>query len=270
MKFKNNIINGNCNTVLPTIPDNYIDLTITSPPYDKLRDYNGYNLNIKNLISGLYRVTKEGGVVVWVVGDSVIKGGETGSSFKQALFFQKVGFKIHDTMIYQKNGASFPARKDGNRYSQIFEYMFVFSKGKPKTAHLICDKKNKWEGWKPWGKATMRKKNGDLEKRNIKPVPAYSPRNNIWHYNTGKGYTTKDKFAFKHPAMFPEHLAIDHIKTWSNKGDMVFDPMAGAGTTLKAAVLTNRNFLGIEISEEYCNICKKRIMLGYKYREMDC
>lgn len=257
--IKNKIICGDCNLIIDQFPNNLIDLTITSPPYDTLRSYQGYKLNILKLIKDLYRITKPGGIVVWVVGDAVVDGGETGTSFKHALCFQKAGFKIHDTMIYEKNGSSFPARRDGSRYSQIFEYMFVFSKGKPKCSKLICDKKNRWQGWTPWGGGTMRTKDGNLVKRDMKPVPEFSPRNNIWKYNTGKGYTTKDDFAFKHPAMFPEQLVEDHIKTWSNIGDIILDPLCGAGTTLKVAKKLERNFVGIEISEEYCAIAQRRI-----------
>lgn len=203
---------------------------------------------------------KPGGVVVWVVGDAVIDGGESGSSFRQALFFQKLGFLIHDTMIYEKNGTSFPARRDGNRYSQIFEYMFVFSKDKkPKTANLICDKENRWAGFTSFGKSKIRTKDGQLVEREMKPVPTHSPRNNIWRYNTGKNYSTKDEIAFGHPAIFPEALVEDHLKSWTLEGDIIYDPFMGSGTTGKVCVLNNRNYIGSEISKEYCDIAEKRI-----------
>jgi len=173
-----------------------------------------------------------------------------------------LGFKLHDTMIYEKNGTAFPARRDGNRYSQLFEYMFILSKdSKPKTANLICDKPNKWAGWQPWGKSggTMRAKDGTLVERQQKPTPKFSPRNNIWKYNTGKGYTTKDDFAFEHPAMYPEMLAQDHIITWSNENDLVLDTFMGAGTTAVISKDTNRNFIGFEIDESYYNVSQRRL-----------
>ena len=255
----NVILQGDCIEEMKKLPENSVDLVITSPPYDNLRDYHGYFFNFETIAKELYRVTKQGGVVVWVVGDAVVKGSETGSSFKQALFFKECGFNLHDTMIYEKNGSSFPARRNGNRYTQIFEYMFVFSKGKPKSASLICDKKNKWEGYTSFGKSKIRDKNGVLREREMKPVPAFSPRNNIWIYATGKNYSTKDKIAFQHPAIFPEKLAEDHIRSWSNEGDIVLDPMCGSGTTCKMALLNNRKFIGMEISEEYVNIAEARI-----------
>ena len=237
-----------------------IDLTVTSPPYDDLRKYNGFTLNIESIIEELYRVTKPGGVVVWVVGDKTENGGETGTSFRQALMFMDKGFKLHDTMIYEKNTSSFPARRNGARYTQIFEYMFVFSKGKPKTANLICDKPNKWAGHTNWGKNTQRGQDNDLKvTTDIKPVPKFSPRNNIWKYIVGGGFATKDKFAHKHPAIFPEKLAEDHILSWSNEGDVVMDIFAGSGTTLKMAKINNRNYLGFEISEEYTKIAEERV-----------
>ena len=241
--------------------DNFVDLVITSPPYDNLRSYKGYTFDVDRMSKELYRVTKKGGIVVWIVGDAVINGGESGTSFKQSLTFINNGFLLHDTMIYEKNTSSFPARKNGNRYTQIFEYMFIFSKGKPKTANLICDKENKWAGFTNWGKNTCRSKDNDLkETSKIKEVPRFSPRNNIWKYNVGGGFATQDKIAYKHPAIFPDKLAQDHILSWSNEGDIVLDPMCGSGTTCKMTWLNNRKFIGIDMSEDYINnICIPRL-----------
>jgi site-specific DNA-methyltransferase (adenine-specific) len=231
------------------IPDNSIDLTVTSPPYDNLRDYEQYDFNFKDLAKELYRVTKDGGIVVWVVNDATINGSETGTSFKQALYFKKIGFNIHDTMLYRKNSPAFPAKKEGNRYTQIFEYMFIFSKGKPRKANLIRDKKNKWEGHKDFS--------GKLKN----PVPKYSPRNNIWEYVTSFNDRTE------HPAPFPEKLAEDHIKSWSNEEDIVLDPFMGSGTTAKMAKKLNRKYVGFEISEKYCEIIKERLVSLDKTQE---
>lgn len=256
----NKYYNLNCEDGLKMLDNSIIDLVITSPPYDNIRKYKGYSFDIDIIIKELYRVMKDGGVVVWVVGDQVINGSETGTSFKQALKFMELGFKLHDTMIYQKNTSSFPARRNGNRYTQIFEYMFIFSKGKPRVANLICDKPNKWAGHTNWGKNTYRDSNNDLKVSNdIKPVPEFSPRNNIWLYQVNGGYSTKDKIAHKHPAIFPEKLAEDHILSWSNEGDIVLDIFAGSGTTLKMAKLNNRKYLGFEISKEYCDIIDERL-----------
>jgi len=251
----NVVINDDSSNALKNISNDSIDLTLTSPPYDNLRDYDGYEIDMDSIITELFRITKKGGVVVWVVGDAVINGSETGSSFRQALMFMDKGFKLHDTMIYEKNTSSFPARANSKRYTQIFEYMFVFCKGKIKTGNLICDKPNKWAGYTNWGKNTHRKKDGNLvEGKKIKPVPEYSPRNNIWKYLVNKGFNSKDKESHQHPAIFPEQLAEDHILTWSNEGDVILDCFAGSGTTLKMAKKNNRNYIGIEISEKYCNL----------------
>ena len=262
-EFANKIINGDSDKILASMPPNCVDLTVTSPPYDDIRDYNGYNFNetvLHNIIKELYRVTKSGGVVVWVVGDSTINGSESGTSFRQALKFMEVGFKLHDTMIYEKNTSSFPARQNGNRYTHIFEYMFVFCKDKIKTAHLISDKPNKWAGHTNWGKNTNRLKSGELqETSDIKPVPDFSPRNNIWKYNVGKGFNSKDKESHEHPAIFPEQLAEDHILSWSNEDDVILDPFSGSGTTCKMAKKNNRKFIGIDISEDYCKLAEKII-----------
>jgi site-specific DNA-methyltransferase (adenine-specific) len=237
----NKIYCEDCLVTMERMPDCFVDLVVTSPPYDNLRKYNGYVCDWKRVIQSLYRVIKVGGVVVWVVGDSTIKGSESGTSFQQALYFMECGFNLHDTMIYEKNSSTFPARKNSKRYTQIFEYMFVFSKSKPKTGKLICDKKNKWAGHKDFS--------GVLKN----PVPDYSPRNNIWKYTTSFNDRTG------HPAVFPEQLANDHILTWSNEGDMVYDPFMGSGTTAKMAMLNNRHYIGSEISEDYCQLAENRI-----------
>jgi len=256
----NKIINGNCADILKTFPSESINLTVTSPPYDDIRDYNGYNFDSKTLdeiIKGLYNVTKKGGVVVWIVGDASIKGSETGTSFRHALKFMEHGFKLHDTMIYEKNTSSFPAKKSGTRYTQIFEYMFVFSKGKINCCNLICDKPNKWAGHTNWGKNTNRMKSGELKvTTDIKPVPEFSPRNNIWKYTVGKGFISSDKESHNHPAIFPEQLAEDHILSWSNENDIILDPFSGSGTTCKMAKKNKRRYIGIDISKEYCKLAE--------------
>ena len=266
----NKFITGKTEEILKSFPENSVDLVVSSCPYDNIRNYNkkidgkilynGYSFPFEEIAIQLYRVMKEGGVVVWVVGDATIKKSETGTSFKQALFFKDIGFLIHDTMIYEKNGPSFPARRDGNRYSQVFEYMFVFSKNKPpKTANLLCDKENRWAGHTSFGKSKYRNKDGELIEREMKPVPSHSPRFNIWKYNTGKNYSTKDDIAFNHPAIFPESLAEDHILTWSEKGDLVLDPFSGSGTTCKMAYVNERDYIGIDMEYEYNLIAEQRI-----------
>ena len=260
------LYNEDCIIVMDKLIESGIqaDLTVTSPPYDDIRNYNNtleWNFDVfKKVADRLYKITKDGGVVVWVVGDKVKNGGESLNSFRQALYFQEIGFNVHDTMIYEKNTSSFPARRDGNRYTQIFEYMFVLSKGKPKTANLICDKENKYAGYTNWGKNTQRGKDDVLvETSKIKTVPQFSPRNNIWRYIVGGGYATTDKFAYEHPAIFPEKLAQDHILSWSNEGDLVLDCFMGSNTTGKMAKLLNRKFIGIEKVEKYFDISIKRI-----------
>ena len=251
---------------LSKMSDDYYDMVITSPPYDDIRKYNGFSFDIDTLAPELYRTTKKGGVVVWVVNDQVIKGSESGTSFRQALKFMDAGFLLHDTMIYEKNSSSYPSSVKSNRYTQIFEYMFVFSKGKPKTSNLICDKPNKWAGHTNWGKNTKRIGENEqlVEVGNIKPVPDFSPRNNIWRYVNGGGFASKDKIAHKHPAIFPEELVRDHLMTWTKEGDLVYDPFIGSGTVAKMCILLGRDYIGSEISQEYVDICNERIKITTK------
>ena len=269
VKYKTNnneitLYNGDCLEVMKDLPDNSVDLTVTSPPYDNLRSYNdtvAWNFEkFKEVAKELFRITKPGGVVVWVVGDATIKGSETGTSFRQALYFKEIGFNLHDTMIYQKDSCPFP---ETNRYYPSFEYMFILSKGKPKTVNLIADKPNKTYGEKITG--TGRNSDGTLKphtavkNKTNRTVKKFGVRTNVWLYSVGKWKVTKDEIAYQHPAIFPEELANDHIISWSNENDTVLDCFMGSGTTGKMAKLLNRNFIGIEISKEYMEIAKERI-----------
>ncbi len=258
-KFKNMIeINKNYNEsnleTMAKMPDNFIDLTVTSPPYDNLRTYNGYSFDFESVAKELYRVTKQGGVVVWVVGDATVKGSETGTSFRQALYFMQCGFNLHDTMIYEKGGVM-PSK---TRYCQMFEYMFVFSKGKPKTTNIIKDRKNNWGNTKT-GNIGQRQKDGSVKKNGIKTISEYGSRFNIWRIMNEGGFMNKDIETKLHPATFPMELANDHIISWSNEGDLVYDPFMGSGTVAKMCILNNRNWIGSEISSEYCNIIEERV-----------
>jgi site-specific DNA-methyltransferase (adenine-specific) len=235
----NKIYVEDCLDTMKRMEDESIDLVLTSPPYDDLRKYNGFSFDFESIAKELYRVLKNNSSVVWVIGDATKNGSESGTSFRQALYFQSLGFKIHDTMIYEKNSPSYPASRKSNRYTQIFEFMFVLAKGKPKC-NLLVDKPNKWAGHKDFS--------GKLKN----PVPDFSPRNNIWKYTTSMN-------GVKHPAPFPELLAQDHILTWSNTGDLVYDPFMGSGTTAKMALLTKRNFIGSEISDEYVATANERL-----------
>ncbi len=252
-RFLNQIICGDNVEVMRQMPDNCIDLTITSPPYDNLRTYTGFSFDFENVAKELYRITKDGGVVVWVVADQTINGSETGNSFRQALYFKEIGFNLHDTMIWNKGSFAFPSK---NRYHQVFEYMFIFSKSKPNTFNPIKDRKNLYLGDRG---ASGRNKDGIRNTGKSTVREEYGKRFNIWNYPIGGGHCTKDKIAYKHPAIFPEALAQDHILSWSNEGDLVLDPFMGSGTTAKMAMLEGRNYCGVDISEEYCEIARKRL-----------
>ena len=243
---------GNCIEIMKAMDDNIIDCVITSPPYDSLRDYQGFDFDYNQIIAQLYRVLKTGGVVVWIVGDAVKKGNKTLTSFKHALAFQAAGFNCHDVMIYKKKNTPFMR---SNAYTNCFEYMFVFSKGSPKTFNPIKEPtvRNGFE------MLVHNKKPDGINKKVLKELKKEKTKNNIWEYAVGLGGSTNDKVAFKHPAIFPEKLASDHIISWTNEGDVVFDPMCGSGTTCKMAYLLGRSYIGCDISEEYIGIAKKRI-----------
>ena len=242
-----------CLDGLKMLEDNCIDLTVTSPPYDDLRKYNN-NFDFENIVKELYRVTKDGGVIVWVVADKTKNGSETGTSFKQALFFKEIGFNLHDTMIYMSDKPPLTH----NRYEQKFEYMFVFSKGKPKTFNPIMEE-CKYAGSDKSAR-TFRHTGDELQETHIKnKVNKEKIKGNVWYFSTGYNKSTKDTIAFKHPAIFPEQLVNDHIISWSNEEDTILDIFMGSGTTAKMAILNKRNYIWFEISTEYCDIAKERL-----------
>lgn len=258
----NNILNCECSEGLKALPDDSVDLSITSPPYDSLRSYEGYTFDYKPIAKELYRVTKPGGVVVWVVADGVVNGSETGTSFKQALYFkEECGFNLHDTMIYLRNAVTHPEKY---RYYQCFQYMFVFAKGAPKTTNLIRDHKNKTAGKKATDRF-QREKDGNFRERwcfqNKKVRPEYSVRWNVWEMDVGSLIMADDRLWVGHPGVFPLKLAEDHIISWSNKGDIVLDPMCGSGQTLIAAKKHGRNYIGMDISTKYCELSEQRLSL---------
>lgn len=245
----NQIICADNVELLSQFPDECIDLTVTSPPYDNLRTYKGFNFDFEGVANQLYRVTKQGGVVVWVVADATINGSETGTSFKQALYFKEVGFNIHDTMIYAKNSYLY---RSSNRYGDQFEYMFVLSKGRPKTFNPIMI------SCSTFGRKGIRLSSKDdygaapRYRGTVIAVKEKKTDHNIW-------IMCPSNTTYDHPAIFPKQLAHDHIISWSNEGDTVLDPFSGSGTTCEQAKETNRKYIGIDCSEEYCNIARKRL-----------
>jgi DNA modification methylase len=260
---KNNdmkLLQGDCLELIKGMPEGSIDLTVTSPPHDNLRTYNGNNSqwtqNVwEEVLSELYRVTTDGGVVVWVAADATINGSETGTSFRQALHAMDCGFNLHDTMIWRKPNFANPA---SNRYHQVFDYMFVFSKGKVRDFNGIKDRKNKCAGdVGSYGKNTSTQTDGSKLIRPRKKVAEFGLRHNVWDVKTtGQDRTSKK---WPHPAMFPEALATDHILSWSNENDTVLDPFMGSGTTGVACFNTGRKFIGIELDKDYFDIAQDRI-----------
>lgn len=254
----NRVHHAEATELLGLIPDNSIDLIVTSPPYDNLRKYNGYSFPFERIAHESYRVLKDGGVLVWVVGDATVDGSETLTSFRQALYFvDTVGFRMHDTMIYQKDSYPFP---DASRYYQNFEYMFVLSKGAPNTTNLLRQKSMYST---PNKSASQRNADGTVTKLKYETGKTTRVMDNVWEISTGYMRTTTDKNAYEHPAMFPEELAERHILTWSNPGDIVLDYFGGSGTTAKMARNNGRRWITGDISGEYVELMRKRLAQPY-------
>ena len=249
---------GNCVDILEKFSNNIVDLTITSPPYDNLRKYKGYEFDFEKTARELFRITKDGGVVCWIVNDKIKDGDRSTTSFKQAEYFKTIGFKLNDIIVYGKTSTPFPRNYS---YSPAWEPMFVLTKRKPKifnpiqsvnkSAGIRRDNLRRIKDGKSW--STKQKKEGK------RFTSDKSKRSNIWMYDVGGNNMTKDKFAYNHPAIMPEKLARDCIVSWSNENNLVLDPLCGSGTVLKMAKLLNRNYIGIDISEEYVELSKRRI-----------
>lgn len=261
------IVEGDCVEVLRGFPAASVDLVLTSPPYDDLRSYGGFSLDVSELISELWRVVKPGGVVVWVVADATKDGSETGTSMRQALAFMERGFLLHDTMIYHKDNP--PPVGGSSRYYQAWEYMFVFSRGRPKTFNpLMRPQRNKWNDKRTSRvRSLSRDRDGAFGEPKTIPIRSEVKRSNVWRYVVSGGSVASDSLAHHHPAVFPETLAHDHIVSWTNPGDVVLDPMVGSGTVTKVARALGRRWIGVELNPEYVLLARSRTRQAYGYRE---
>ena len=245
---------SDCVEFMQRMLENSIDLTITSPPYDNLRDYDGYKFDFFEIANGLYRITKQGGIVVWVVGDR-INGGRTLTSFEQGIYFRDIGFSVHDVMIYQKKNTPFMR---SNAYTNCYEFMFVLSKGAPSVFNPLKERTVRHGV-----ERVVSNKGSDAVNNKVwARLNKEKTKTNIWQYAVGLGGTTKDRIAFQHPAVFPESLARDHILSWSNTGDFVFDPMCGSGTVCKMARQLERHYIGVDVSKPYIEIARKRVRMA--------
>lgn len=244
------IYHGDCREILPSLPK--VDLVVTSPPYGSVRDYVRYEgVDTLAVLAELACMLIEGGVIVWNTADQVTEGSETGQSFREALHVMSQGLRLHDTMIYCREGVNFP---DANRYHPAFEYMFVFSKGAPRCFNGIRDRKNKWGGTTVHG--TQRERDGRMTvpSQNGSLIPDIGLRLNWWILKPASTEPTLD-----HPARMPISMAQAHVQSWCNAGDLVLDPFMGSGTTLRAAKDLGRKAIGIEICEAYCEIAANRL-----------
>lgn len=252
--MKCEILVGDCVERLRELPAESVHCVVTSPPYDGLRVYGGHSWDFAALVPELVRVLVPGGVIVWIVADEQVKGGESGSSMRQALTFMDAGLLLHDTMIWQKPNFSHPSR---NRYHQVWEFMFVLSKGRPRVFNGLRDRKNLYAGGGTLGRNTVTKRDGGKSERKRNVIAEFGLRHNVWLLKT----TGQESpcAALAHPATFPKQLAADHIQTWTNPGDLVLDPFVGSGTTAEAALETGRDCVGIEIHAPYADMARKRV-----------
>jgi DNA modification methylase len=252
------LIQGDCLAVMPLLGK--VDAVVTSPPYDDLRAYGAAfaGVDLFAAISEIAKVLEVGGVCMWNVADATVNGSETGTSFKQALHAMENGLRLHDTMIYIKDNVNFP---ESVRYFSGHEYMFVFSKGPPKTFNPLIDRPNKWAGTVMHGTDRQRDGSKTPISGEGKLVKSVGMRFNWWRM-TNNGRDTG------HPAPMPYAMAHDHICSWSNHGDTILDPFMGSGTTLVACAKLGRHSIGIEIDPDYFDIACERVQKAYDQPDM--
>jgi len=267
-EFENKIICGDNIEVMDRMPAECIDMSCQSPPYSSLRDYHGYTFDFEKVAQQLWRVTKPGGVVVWNEADQTVDGAKTGESYRHVLYFMSLGFQLYQTLYYVKTGTNFVHK---TRYTENVENMFVLSKGRPKTVNIIRDVPRLWQG--SWAKTRNRQKDGSLKDSTSKNCGAgrtgraigdeygYKARSVLWTICNGHGFAHTDELVKGHSAAFPEALPRDHIRSWTNPGDLILDCCNGSGTTTKMAKWLGRRFIGIDCSAEYCAIAEARLRL---------
>ena len=256
---------GDCAEILPRLGVQ-ADLILTSPPYDNLRDYGGSGFDFDTVADACIAALSPGGVLVWIVSDETVDGSETGTSFRQALGLMERGLRLHDTMIYERMLPRYI--KTERRYPNAFEFMFVFANGRPNIFNPIKDRPNAHAGTSLRRTAQFRHPDGQRSETNThygKPleVATHGKRSNVWRFLTGSPHSAPDySDAHKHPAIFPLALAKDHIRTWTEEGGLVLDPMAGSGTALRAAKDLGRRYIGVEVHEPYLDLIRARLAQG--------
>ena len=251
-------------TYLKTLPDECIDFVITSPPYDALRDYNGYKLDLHGLGVELLRVLKDGGICVMVIQDSTRDFAKSLTSFRTIVdWCDNIGFRLFECNIYNRQGTEGAWWK--KRFRVDHEYMPIFLKGKRPQ---YFDKENIKIPSKHGGKimtgANIRTKNGQTGSRKVKINPTKCPGTVMTFGNTCGG---ESKLKSKHPAVFPNMLAYDMIECFCPEDGTVLDPFNGSGTTTLAAKCLGRNYIGIDVSEEYNKIARERLETEIIYRK---
>ena len=245
-----------CVEGIKKLPDESIDLMITSPPYDGIRKYNGFNYDLHATGKEIYRVLKDGGIAVMVIQDQTKNFGKTLTSFKMIIdWCDNIGFKLFETVIYKKHGG------EGAWWTKRFrvdhEYMPIFLKGeRPQyfnKEHLKIPSKH---GGKTMTGCATRLTNGKTLKSKKVTINLMKCRGTLWNYTTcGDGSRLKHQ----HPATFPNKIPFDFIECFCPKKGVVIDPFIGSGTTALAAIELERNYIGFDISKEYCDLAKKRI-----------
>lgn len=245
-----------CVEGMKKIPDNSVDIVVTSPPYDGIRDYNGFNFDLHETGRGLIRILKEGGIVAMVIQDQTKNFGKTLTSFKTIIdWCDNIGFKLFECVIYRKHGSE--GAWWTNRFRVDHEYMPIFLKGeKPQYFNKENLKVPSIHGGKVMTGSGSRRTDGKTNARVTRPINTMKCRGTIWNYLMAGD---KDPIKRQHPAPFPDQIPLDFIECFCPPGGVVLDPFMGSGSTAVAAKKLNRKYIGFDTSEEYIKIAHARL-----------
>jgi DNA modification methylase len=255
----NRIIQCDAVTGMQSLRNDHVPLTVTSPPYDDIRNYGGHHFDFEAIAKELWRVTAPGGVVCWHVQDQIIDGSESCTTDRHTLFFRELGFRIYQRIYV----VALNYRRSPRRYYRQTSIALVLSKGRPDTVHLLRDRRTINAGRLSVGGLTYRERDGSFKRLRPKVNPSHGVRGDCWVYNVGGSNTSQDRYAFAQGALMPERLARDLIRTYSKSNDLVLDPMGGAATTPKMALLNYRRYLAFEPWDKAFAIAERRMRDAY-------
>lgn len=245
-----------CVEGMEMLPDDCVDLVVTSPPYDAVRKYNGFAFDLHQTGAQIHRVLKDGGIAAMVIQDQTKDFGKSLTSFRTIIdWCDSFGFKLFECVIYRKNGSEGAWWK--HRFRVDHEYIPLFLKGdRPAYFDKQPLRVPSKHGGKVMSGSGNRRTDGATNGTVRREINATKCRGTIWNYLMAGD---KNPLKRKHPAVFPDAIPSDLIQCFCPPGGIVLDPFIGSGSTAVQALKHERHFIGFDISQEYCDLCNQRL-----------